>query len=90
MPILEGGCQCGAIRSEVAGAPLRLSVKPGTLDDTSWLIPDLQIWTRSKQPWVITPEGIEVYETQPTRRHHRAMTSITAGPAVVTEFALSS
>ena len=26
MPILEGGCQCGAIRYEVLGAPVRLVI----------------------------------------------------------------
>ena len=136
MQILEGGCQCGAIRYEVVGAPLRLvvchctdcqrqsssafgmtmvvnedafrlnkgalktyasksaagraklgafcpdcgtriyhqtewrkgklSVKPGTLEDTSWLKPDMHLWTRNKQPWVIIPDGVEVFETQPS------------------------
>ncbi len=136
MPVLEGGCQCGAIRYEVVGAPVRLvvchcidcqrqsssafgmtmvvheedfrlkkgepktyasksdagraklgafcpecgtriyhqtewrkgrvSVKPGTLDDTSWLNLDMHLWTRSKQSWVIIPEGVEAYEKQPS------------------------
>ena len=136
MPVLEGGCQCGAIRYEVVGAPVRLvvchcidcqrqsssafgmtmvvheedfrlkkgelktyasksdagraklgafcpecgtriyhqtewrkgmvSVKPGTLDDTSWLNPEMHLWTRSKQSWVIIPEGVEAYEKQPS------------------------
>jgi hypothetical protein len=136
MPVLDGGCQCGAIRYEVVGAPVRLvvchctdcqrqsssafgmtlvvheedfrlkkgklktytsksdagrakfgafcpecgtriyhktewrkgmvSVKPGTLDDTSWLKPEMHLWTRSKQPWVIIPEGVEAYEKQPS------------------------
>lgn len=119
---LEGGCQCGAIRYRITGAPLTLylchctecqkqsssafgmslwvrrsdleivsgnpkiweraatsggtvecafcpecgsrlyhkpssdpeivSVKAGSLDDTSWLRPVGHIWTRSRQPWV--------------------------------------
>ena len=136
MPVLEGGCQCGAIRYEVVGTPVRLvvchctdcqrqsssafgmtmvvneedfrlikgelktftsksdagraklgafctecgtriyhkpewrrgmvSVKPGTLDDTRWLKPEMHLWTCRKQPWVIIPEGVKAYEVQPS------------------------
>jgi hypothetical protein len=40
-------------------------VRPGTLDDTSWLRPQAHLWTRSAQPWVAIPEGVPRYETQP-------------------------
>lgn len=43
-----------------------VSVKPGTLDDTGWLKPDMHLWTNSKQSWVIIPEGAEVFEKQPS------------------------
>ncbi len=43
-----------------------ISVKPGTLDDTSWLVPDMHLWTRNKQSWVILPDGVEAFETQPS------------------------
>ncbi len=43
-----------------------VSVKPGTLDDTRWLKPEMHLWTRSKQTWVIIPEGVEAFETQPS------------------------
>ena len=42
-------------------------VRAGTLDDTSWVRPTTHYWTRSKQPWVILPDGGTVYETQPDR-----------------------
>jgi hypothetical protein len=42
-----------------------VSVKAGTLDDTRWLDPDMHIWTRSKQPWVVIPKGVESHEKQP-------------------------
>lgn len=42
-----------------------ISVKPGTLDDTKWLQPTIHIWTDSKQPWVVIPEGVESYKGQP-------------------------
>jgi hypothetical protein len=56
----------------IAGAPLPGAdgqmirrVRGGTLDDTSWLKPTAHFWTRSKQPWVVLPEGAQVFETQP-------------------------
>jgi len=39
-----------------------LSVKAGTLDDTSWLAPDSHYWTRSRQPWVPIPAGARCFE----------------------------
>lgn len=45
--------------------PGTVSVKPGTLDDTSWLKPEMHVWTRRRQPWVTIPAGVEVCETQP-------------------------
>ena len=40
-------------------------VKPGTLDDTSWLYPVGHIWTKSKQPWVEIPAEAIVFEGHP-------------------------
>ncbi len=42
-----------------------VSVKPGTLDDTSTLKPDIHIWT-SKQPWITIPEDVEAHEKHPS------------------------
>ncbi len=137
-PIRAGGCQCGAIRYEIAGAPTvvytchcrecqrqsgsafamamvvprdrfritrgtpksfartaesgrrvvgwfcpdcgtrlyhtpgelgqNCNVKPGTLDDTSWLRPSVHCWTRSRQPWVVLAADAATYETQPEDR----------------------
>src|SRR5271166_1821141 len=41
------------------------NVRGGTLDDTSWQRPTVHFWTRSKQPWVVLPEGAQSFETQP-------------------------
>jgi hypothetical protein len=41
------------------------NVKPGTFDDTSWLVPAIHFWTRSAQQWVAIPDGATRYETQP-------------------------
>ena len=56
-----GSCVTGAPR--VAGA--FRGVRAGSLDDTSWLRPTAHIWTRSKQPWVVLPDGDRQFETQP-------------------------
>ena len=35
-----------------------MSLKAGTLDDTSWLKPDSHYWTKRKQPRVVIPDGV--------------------------------
>jgi hypothetical protein len=42
-----------------------VSIKPGTLDDTSWLAPSLHVWASSKQPWVPIPEGVPCFDAEP-------------------------
>jgi hypothetical protein len=60
---------CAECGSWVCAAPRPGStienVRGGTLDDTSWLRPTVHFWTRSKQPWVMLPEGDRIFETQP-------------------------
>ncbi len=41
-----------------------VSLKPGTLDDTSWLRPDTFIWMKSAQGWVPIPNGVRALEGQ--------------------------
>jgi len=43
-----------------------LSVRGGTLDDTSWLEPVGDIWTRSAQPWIVLSGDRLRTEQQPT------------------------
>jgi hypothetical protein len=38
-----------------------MSVKAGTLDDTSDLHPNAHYWTKRKQPWVEIPEGVQCF-----------------------------
>jgi hypothetical protein len=40
-------------------------VKPGTLDDTSWLEPVGHVWTRSAQSWLEIPDDGVNYDAQP-------------------------
>ena len=54
---------CIAIWSHYAGAGNLLSfVRVGTLDNPDALPPDIHIFTASKQPWVILPEGTPSFE----------------------------
>lgn len=50
--------------TEEGDYPFR-SIKPGTLDDTSWLRPGCHVWTENAQPWVrFGPEDV-VFPQQP-------------------------
>lgn len=42
------------------------NIKPGTLDDTSWLRPVGNLWTRSSQKWVTLNEQMLNYKAQPS------------------------
>jgi hypothetical protein len=39
-----------------------LAIKPGTLDDTSWLRPSSFIWMKSAQGWVLVPDSVKALE----------------------------
>lgn len=64
------GWYCGACGSRIAHGQRPslgvLSVRSGTLDDTTWVEPVGDIWVRSKQPWVPIPAERLTYEKQPT------------------------
>jgi len=43
---------CGSpVFSIAAVAPQLAFIKAGSLDDSSWLEPAIEVWTRSAQPW---------------------------------------
>jgi hypothetical protein len=44
---------CGACGTRVfsESTPEIITLRPGTLDDASWVVPAAQIWTRSAHPW---------------------------------------
>jgi hypothetical protein len=42
--------------------PEVLFVRAGTLDEPSSVAPDVHIFTRSKVPWVVLPEGVPAFE----------------------------
>src|SRR6185295_8186482 len=73
VPASHGGrrrgvfCACCATRLwvEPALVPHVSVLRPGTLDDTTWVRPVAHIWVRSAQPWVTIPPDELVFETQP-------------------------
>lgn len=60
MPVLRKFCpDCGSpILSDVASSPQLDFIKAGTLDDVSWLKPQVHIWWEHAQPWVEVAEGV--------------------------------
>ncbi len=61
--------ECGTrIHHHASKAPNHLSLKPGTLDDTSWLQPTHHVFARSAQPWFIFPKNAQVFDTVPPDR----------------------
>jgi hypothetical protein len=43
-----------------------LSLKPGTLDDTSWFRPGCHVWIQHAQPWIRFSESDVVFAQQPS------------------------
>jgi hypothetical protein len=55
--------RCGtAVWSEYGGLATLRFVRVGTLDNPAALSPDVHIYTRSKLPWVVLPEGVPAFE----------------------------
>ena len=58
--------QCGTRIHHVSSRfPHLASLKPGTLDDTSWLKPTFHIFMRSAQSWFEAPEDMPSFDTMP-------------------------
>lgn len=58
--------RCGSpIFSAVDAQPDVVYVKAGTLDDTSWLEPNAEVFTRSALPWAPRLENAARFETMP-------------------------
>ncbi|HYD49759.1 MAG TPA: GFA family protein [Terriglobales bacterium] len=60
-----GACGCRIAHGQVPSAGI-LSVRSGTLDDTSWVEPVGDIWIRSAQPWAELGGGRLQAEQQPS------------------------
>ena len=59
---------CGStILSEPAVMAGAVILRAGTLDDTSWLKPTMEIYCDSKQPWVQLGGGLQSFGKMPPR-----------------------
>jgi hypothetical protein len=56
---------CGGSKLDALAPGEKRVVRAGTFDDTSWIKPTTHYWTRSAQPWIVFPEGVKTYQTQP-------------------------
>ena len=57
---------CGTrIYHQSARSPELVTLKGGTLDDPSGLEPVAHLWVSRKQAWLVLPEGVPAFETQP-------------------------
>ncbi|MFO1199888.1 MAG: GFA family protein [Burkholderiaceae bacterium] len=46
-----------------------VSLRPGTLDDTSWVRPDFHIWAQHRQPWIrFSAEDVVYEQAMPVER----------------------
>jgi len=60
-----GACGCRIAHGQIPSNGV-LSLRAGTIDDTSWVVPAGHIWTRSAQPWfAFDPDDI-LCDVQPT------------------------
>lgn len=51
-----------ALWSDYGGRPGLRFVRVGTLDDPAAIEPDVHIFTRTKLPWVVLPDGARAFE----------------------------
>jgi hypothetical protein len=57
---------CGSqLFTQAAVLPNLRIVKAGTLDDASWLKPEVHLWTSTKQPWLALSDQLPCHEKQP-------------------------
>ncbi len=59
--------KCGSpVISDLVAVPDVVFIKAGTLDDTSWLKPDANIWTDHKQDWLKFAEELQSFSRNPS------------------------
>lgn len=66
-PVTRWFCSdCGSgIHLECEANPGYIFLKVGTLDDASWVTPQMHIFTAAKQPWIQIDDGLPQYKKAP-------------------------
>ncbi|MBV8167993.1 MAG: GFA family protein, partial [Alphaproteobacteria bacterium] len=66
-PVLRNFCpECGSpITSDVDVMPDLTFIKAGTLDDTSWLKPTMEVYCDSVQPWITHAGNLQKFGKMP-------------------------
>ena len=66
-PVTRWNCvTCGSgIYLESEADPRYIFLKVGSLDDASWVTPDMHIYTAAKQPWIQIEDGLPQHEKAP-------------------------
>ena len=63
------GAMCANCGTKLWGESMRnrdfLILRPGSLDDRTWITPVAHLWTRSAHPWFRFAPEAAVFETQP-------------------------
>jgi hypothetical protein len=63
---------CGNCGSSIASCPAAFPdlalIKAGTLEDTSWLDPTVEIWCETAQPWVEIDQSRRLVQRNPSPR----------------------
>ena len=60
-----GGCGCRIAHGQTPSIGV-LSLRAGTFDDPSWVLPSGHTWTESAQPWFEFRPGDILCKAQPT------------------------
>ncbi len=60
-----GHCGCRIVHGQTPSIGI-LTVRAGTFDNASWVVPAGHTWTRSAQPWFEFAEDDILWEEQPT------------------------
>jgi len=62
--------QCGTrLWHRLAEDGMWVTLKVGTLDDAAGISPRGHLWVSKMQPWVVVPEDVPAFETQPDDVH---------------------
>ncbi|WP_225205126.1 GFA family protein [Novosphingobium huizhouense] len=59
------------------------TIRAGTRDDSPEIVPAFHVWVRDKQPWIVLPQDVPTFETQPEEYAWAALAR-GEGPAAAT------